>query len=137
MSIREITFKMASLCDLIYFSARKLGCARGGGICIRDKELYTKMQCLVPLYEGFITYGGMSVREMEAITIGLEETMDEDIINQGPNFIAYMAEELTKAGVPVVTPPGGLGCHVNAVEFASHIPLKMNIQLVHWLQRFI
>lgn len=124
MSVREIALKMASLCDLIYFSARKLGCARGGGMCIRDKELYTKMQCLVPLYEGFITYGGMSVREMEAITIGLEETMDEGIINQGPNFIAYMVEELTEKGVPVVTPPGGLGCHLNAMEFVSHIPQR-------------
>lgn len=122
MSILEITQKMASLCDIIYFSARKLGCARGGGICIRDKEIYTKMKSLVTLYEGFLTYGGMSVREMEAITVGLDETMDEDVINQGPQFIAFMTEELQKAGVPVITPAGGLGCHINAMEFVRHIP---------------
>lgn len=122
MSIREITLKMASLCDIIYFSARKLGCARGGGICTNSREIFMKMREFVTLYEGFLTYGGMSVREMEALTVGLEETMDEDMISQGPQFIAFMADELIKRGVPVVTPPGGLGCHINAMEFVDHIP---------------
>ena len=122
MSIREITRKIADLCDIMYFSARKLGCARGGGICIRTDELYRKMRGLVPLYEGFLTYGGMSVREIEAITVGLEETMDEDMVSQGPQFIAYMVDELVKRGVPVVTPAGGLGCHVDAMRFLDHVP---------------
>jgi len=74
------------------------------------------------LFEGFLTYGGMSVREMEAITVGLDETMDEDIISQGPLFIEYMCNELQKAGVPVITPAGGLGCHINAMEFLKHLP---------------
>jgi tryptophanase len=121
-SIREITLKMASLCDIIYFSARKLGCARGGGICTSNAELFEKMRELVPLYEGFLTYGGMSVREMEALIVGLDETMDEDVISQGPQFIAFMVDELVKKGVPVITPPGGLGCHINAMEFLEHIP---------------
>lgn len=68
-----------------------------------------KMRELVTLYEGFLTYGGMSVREMEALRIGLEETMDEDIISQGPLFIEYMVNELDKKGIPVITPAGGLG----------------------------
>ena len=122
MSIREITREMADLADLIYFSARKLGCARGGGICTNSKDIYMKMREYVTLYEGFLTYGGMSVREMEAMVVGLDETMDENMVNQGPQFIAYMAEELMKKGVPVVTPPGGLGCHINAMEFVDHIP---------------
>ena len=122
MSIREITRAMSDYSDIIYFSARKLGCARGGGICTDSKNLYMKMREFIPLYEGFLTYGGMSVREMEAITVGLDETMDINMVNQGPQFIAYMAEELIKKGVPVVTPPGGLGCHLNAMEFVSHIP---------------
>ena len=122
LSIREITRKMADLCDVIYFSARKLGCARGGGICIRSKALYEKMRGLVPLYEGFLTYGGMSVREMEALTVGLDETMDEDMISQGPQFIAYMVDELQKHGVPVITPAGGLGCHIDVMRFLDHIP---------------
>lgn len=122
LSIRHITRQIADLCDIIYFSARKLGSARGGGICIRDKELFHRMRGLVPLYEGFLTYGGMSVREMEALTVGLEETMDEDNINQGPQFIEYMVNELVQRGIPVITPAGGLGCHINAMEFVEHIP---------------
>ena len=122
LSIREITRRMADLCDVIYFSARKLGCARGGAMCMRDEGLYRKMRGLVPLYEGFLTYGGMSVREIEALTVGLEETMDEDMISQGPLFIAFMVEELVKRGVPVITPAGGLGCHIDVMRFLPHIP---------------
>jgi tryptophanase len=122
MSIREISRAMADLSDIIYFSARKLGCARGGGICTNNKDVYLKMRELIPLYEGFLTYGGMSVREMEALAVGMEETMDDNMINQGPQFIAYMVEELQKKGVPVVTPAGGLGCHIDAMKFLSHIP---------------
>lgn len=122
MSIKEITQEMVALCDLVYFSARKLGFSRGGGITTNRKDLYLKMRELVTLYEGFLTYGGMSVREMETLRIGLEECMDEEIINQGPQFIEYMVDELVKRGVPVVTPAGGLGCHLDAMEFVKHIP---------------
>ncbi|MDO5670692.1 MAG: tryptophanase [Corynebacterium sp.] len=121
-SIREITREIADLCDVLYFSARKLGFGRGGGICIRDEELYKQMRGYVPMFEGFLTYGGMSVREMEAITVGLEETMDEDMINQGPQFIEYMVTELDKRNIPVITPAGGLGAHVDAMRFVDHIP---------------
>ena len=122
MSTREITLKLASAIDIIYFSARKLGFARGGGMCMHSKALCERMKEMVPMFEGFLTYGGMSVREMEAITVGLEETMDEDVISQGPQFIEYMCGELQAQGVPVVTPPGGLGCHLDAMRFLPHIP---------------
>lgn len=122
LSIAAITRQIADLCDVIYFSARKLGCARGGAICIRSEELYRKMRVLVPLYEGFLTYGGMSVREIEALTVGLEETMDLDMISQGPLFIDYMVRDLDRRGVPVITPPGGLGCHIDVMRFLPHIP---------------
>ena len=122
MSIRAITRELSDLSDIIYFSARKLGCARGGGICTSSKDAFMKMRELVTLYEGFLTYGGMSVREIEAITVGLDETMDEDMISQGPIFIEYMVNELARQGVPVVTPAGGLGCHLNALQFLPHVP---------------
>ncbi len=122
MSIAEITKEISRCSDILYFSARKLGCARGGGICVNDRGLYLKMREQIPLFEGFLTYGGMSVREMEAIAVGLRETMDMDMISQGPQFIQYMVEQLCKKGVPVVTPPGGLGCHLNASEFLPHVP---------------
>lgn len=120
--IADVVRAVADQFDIIYFSARKLGCARGGGICVRDRALYERMRPLIPLYEGFLTYGGMSVREMEAMAVGLEETLDPDMIGQGPQFIAYMVEELDRRGVPVITPPGGLGCHVDAMRFLDHIP---------------
>ena len=121
MTIRQITRMIADRMDIIYFSARKLGFARGGGICMHDKALFSKMRELVPMFEGFLTYGGMSVREMEAMTVGLEETMDPDVISQGPLFIQYMTDELIRLGVPVVTPPGGLGCHLDASRFIPQV----------------
>jgi len=121
-TIREITREVAGLCDIVYFSARKLGAARGGGIITNNEKAYRTMRHLVPLFEGFLTYGGMSVREMEAMAVGLEETMDEEVINQGPQFIEYMVNELDRKGIPVVTPAGGLGCHLNASDFIPHVP---------------
>lgn len=121
LSIREITRRIADRMDIIYFSARKLGFARGGGIAVHDRALYERMRELVPMFEGFLTYGGMSVREMEAIAVGLDETMDMDVISQGPLFIKYMTDELVKLGIPVVTPAGGLGCHLDATRFIPHV----------------
>ena len=122
VDIKSITCEITALMDVVYFSARKLGSARGGGILLSDKNLYLKMRELITLYEGFLTYGGMSVREMEALAVGLEETMDIDVINQTPIIVEALCNELLAKGVPVVTPPGGLGCHVDAMEFCSHIP---------------
>lgn len=122
MSIHEITRAMADLSDVIYFSARKLGSVRGGGICTNDTDVYEALKELIPLYEGFLTYGGMSVREMAALTVGLEETMDLEVINQGPQFIAEMTRLCRSANLPVITPAGGLGCHIDAKAFLAHLP---------------
>jgi tryptophanase len=116
--VREI----ASLMDVIYFSGRKLGCARGGGIATSSKDAYMRMRDLVPLFEGFLTYGGMSVREMEAMAVGLRESLDFHCISQTPIFVEALGRELQAQGVPVVTPFGGLGCHVDALSFISHVP---------------
>lgn len=121
-SIREITRELADQAHILYFSARKLGFARGGGIITNSEEDYLAMREYITLYEGFLTYGGMSVREMEAIAVGLEETMDEQYISQGPEFIQFMSDELQKKGVPVVLPAGGLGCHIDASKFLDHLP---------------
>ncbi|MCL2305921.1 MAG: tryptophanase [Planctomycetaceae bacterium] len=121
MSIHEIAKAMADASDILYFSGRKLGSARGGGICTNSKQHYLAMRELIPLFEGFLTYGGMSVREMEALAVGLIETLDEDVISQGPQFIEFMVDEFVKHKVPVVTPAGGLGCHLDARGFLSHL----------------
>lgn len=122
LSVQDVIDRISALCDIIYFSARKLTCARGGGLLVRDEAEYRRMRSLVPLYEGFLTYGGMSVREMEAMAVGLDELLDVDNINQGPIFIEHMVSELDRRGVPVITPAGGLGAHVDAMAFLDHVP---------------
>ena len=121
-SMGEILRMMTGLADIVYFSARKLSSSRGGGICTNQRALYAKMEAMIPLFEGFLTYGGISVREIEAMAVGLYETLDETMICQSPNYIKYLVEELEKRGIPMVTPPGVLGAHVNAMEFCKHIP---------------
>ena len=76
----------------------------------------------IPLYEGFLTYGGIDVRTMEAMAQGLYESLDMEYICQGPEFINYLAKELTDYGVPVILPAGGLGCHLDAGAFCPDVP---------------
>ena len=121
-SIREITRMIGDLFDVIYFSGRKFGFGRGGGILIRDEATFHAMEDYVTMFEGFLTYGGMSVKEMEAMIIGFDETMDLDIISQGPQFIAHAVKELDALGVPMITPGGGLGAHIDARQVVGHIP---------------
>lgn len=120
--VKDILLEMCEIADLIYFSSRKVTSSRGGGICTNSEDIYLKLRDLVPLYEGFLTYGGMSVREIEAMAVGLHETTDETVISQSPAFIKYAVDELDKAGIPVVTPAGALGCHVDAMGFLPHVP---------------
>ncbi|MCR4765222.1 MAG: tryptophanase [Bacteroidaceae bacterium] len=121
MSIKDIMHKLADTMDIVYFSARKLGFARGGVIISNNEDLILKMKEFVPLYEGFLTYGGMEVRSMEAIAVGLRETLDMDIISQGPIFIEHLVNELDSYGVPMIKPAGGLGAHINAGAFLPHL----------------
>ncbi|NJK85352.1 MAG: tryptophanase [Bacteroidales bacterium] len=123
-SIKDILLTMCGICDIVYFSSRKVSSTRGGGICTNNHDLYMKMRDLVPLYEGFLTYGGMSVREIEAMAVGLLETTDETVISQSPSFISYIVKELDKLGIPVITPPGALGCHIDSMGFLPHVPQK-------------
>ncbi len=122
MSIAQILKEMVSLSDMIYFSARKLSSSRGGAICTNREDLFAKMQDLVPLYEGFFTYGGISIKEIESMAVGLMETVDEGVISQSPLFIEKLVSILDENGIPVVMPAGVLGCHVDAKNFCSHIP---------------
>ncbi len=121
-SIKEILHEMIGLADVTYFSSRKVSSTRGGGIATNNEEIYKKLKDWIPLYEGFYTYGGMSIREVEAMAVGLIETLDESIISQSPSFIRYMVNELDRLGIPVVTPAGGLGVHIDAGQFLSHVP---------------
>ncbi len=122
METKEIYHLLASKFDIIYFSARKLGFSRGGFILSSDAKWTNMMMEFVPLFEGFLTYGGMEVRSIEAAAQGLIESLDMEYINQGPEFIAYLAKELDDYGVPVIKPAGGLGVHLNCSEFVPDMP---------------
>ncbi len=121
-TIGEVIKVMTGMADLVYFSARKLSSSRGGGICTDSEEIYKELEAFVPLFEGFLTYGGISVREIESMAVGLYETLDETVISQSPSFIKYLVDEMDKAGISMVKPAGVLGAHVNAMEFCAHIP---------------
>lgn len=122
MDTKEIYHLLADHFDIIYFSARKLGFAKGGIIASKDPRYTRSLMEFIPLYEGFLTYGGMDVRTMEAMAQGLYESLDMEYINQGPEFINYLAKELTDYGVPVILPAGGLGCHLDAGAFCPDLP---------------
>lgn len=122
MEVGDIYRLLADHFDLIYFSARKLSFSKGGIITTKNEALYKQLMGFIPLYEGFLTYGGIDVRTMESMAVGLYESLDMEYISQGPEFINYLAKELDAYGVPVILPPGGLGCHLNAGAFVPEMP---------------
>ena len=121
-SLGSILLEMSNMCDIIYFSGRKVSSSRGGAICTNSPEVFNRLKFLLPVYEGFLTYGGIPIKEIESMAEGLKETIDENVVSQSPAFINYMVQELDKLGIPVVMPGGALGCHIDAGQFLDHIP---------------
>jgi tyrosine phenol-lyase len=121
-SIREIIREMMALVDIFYMSGRKSTAVRGGMMATNDRRYYNQLLPLLPVYEGFATYGGMSTKEVEAMAVGLREMTDVDVAGSGADFIKYFVERLAALGVPVVTPAGGLAAHVDARRFLPHLP---------------
>ena len=121
-SIQDILLEMMSMVDVFYMSGRKSGGARGGLIATNHKAHFDHLMTWLPVYEGFSTYGGMSTKEIEAMAVGLEEMTQTEVAGSSPEFIEYFADRLQQHGVPVVTPPGGLACHVDARAFLPGIP---------------
>jgi len=121
-SIREIILEMMSQVDIFYLSGRKSTSVRGGLMATNSKEYYDRILAWLPVYEGFATYGGMSTKEIEAMAVGLREMTDLDVAGAAPEFIEHFAGQLQEHGIPVVTPPGGLACHVDARRFLPHLP---------------
>lgn len=121
-TVAQITQEMMKQADLIYLSGRKSTCVRGGLIATNKPEYFEQLKAWLPLYEGFITYGGMSSKEIEAMAVGLREMTDYDVASSSADLIAYFVEQMVKSGVPAVTPPGGLAGHVDAMKFLPHVP---------------
>ncbi len=121
-TVAEIVKEICSVPDLFYMSGRKNTSVRGGLIATNNKELFEKIKPSLPVYEGFFTYGGMSMREIGAMAVGVREMVDPDVAGCSIEQIKYFVNRLVETGIPVVTPPGGLGCHIDATKFLPTIP---------------
>ena len=121
-TVAEIIKEMCSIPDIYYMSARKNTSVRGGCIATNNKELFDKIRPWLPVYEGFFTYGGMSMREVGAMSVGLREMVDPSVAGCSVEQIKYFVKRLKETEIPVVTPPGGLACHLDAMRFLPHIP---------------
>jgi len=121
-TIQEIIHDMMSVVDIFYLSGRKSSCVRGGFMATNNKEYFERIKPWLPVYEGFLTYGGMSTHEIEAMAVGLREMTDIDVAGSAAEFVKYFAERLIENKIPVVTPAGGLACHVDAKLFLPHLP---------------
>jgi tyrosine phenol-lyase len=121
-SIQDIITELMSYVDIFYLSGRKSSCVRGGFIATNNKKYYEEIKPWLPVYEGFLTYGGMSTKEIEAMAVGLREMTDMNVAGSAAEFVKYFAERLIDHKIPVVTPPGGLACHLDAKLFLPHIP---------------
>ncbi len=122
LSIQEIVRQITELADICYLSGRKSCCARGGFIATNRRDIFDRIRPWLPVYEGFVTYGGMSTKEIEAMAVGIREMVDYSVAGSAAEMVKYFAGRLIEEGVPVVTPPGGLACHVDARRFLPGIP---------------
>lgn len=121
-TVAEIVKEMCSIPDIFYMSGRKNTCVRGGCIATNNKELFDKIRPWLPVYEGFFTYGGMSMREVGAMAVGMREMIEPDVAGCAVEQIKYFVNRLIETKIPVVTPPGGLACHLDAARFLPKIP---------------
>lgn len=121
-SVAEIVREICGLVDLYYMSGRKNTSVRGGLIATNNKELFDKIRPWLPVYEGFYTYGGMSMREVGAMAVGMREMVDPAVAGSSVEQIKYFVGKLVETGIPVVTPPGGLACHLDAMRFLPNVP---------------
>jgi tryptophanase len=121
-TVAEIVKEICSLADIFYMSGRKNTCVRGGLIATNIAEHFHALEPWLPVYEGFYTYGGMSMREIGAMSVGMREMVDPDVAGCSIEQIKYFVERLQETDIPVVTPPGGLACHMDAKKFLPHVP---------------
>lgn len=122
-SPREIAREMFSLADGATISAKKDGLVNIGGVLLmRDDALAAQADNLLILTEGFVTYGGLAGRDLEAMAQGFIEVLDEDYLRYRLASVQYLGEHLLAAGIQIVEPPGGHAIYIDAAAFCPHIP---------------
>jgi tyrosine phenol-lyase len=123
MSIEEIARAFFVLGDGCTMSAKKDGLVNiGGFIATNDDALAARLSTMLILIEGFTTYGGLAGRDLEAMSIGLEEVLEERYLAHRVGQVRRFGELLQAAGVPIVLPVGGHAVYLDARRFLPHIP---------------
>ncbi len=121
---KQIAQEMFALGDGCTMSAKKDGMANiGGFLCTNDAALAGQEKDLLILTEGYPTYGGLAGRDLEAIAVGVQESLEEDYLRYRIASTAYLGNHLTEQGVPIVQPPGGHAIYLDSRAFLPHIPL--------------
>ena len=122
-SIKEIVREIYSYADYMTMSAKKDGIVNiGGFLAFRDEKDMQKCQMFSIMYEGFLTYGGMAGRDMNALARGLQESMDFDYLSTRIGQVAYLAKKLDEYGVPYQRPAGGHAIFVDAKKILTSLP---------------
>jgi tyrosine phenol-lyase len=122
-SIREIVYEICDLTDAATMSAKKDAMVNiGGFLAMNDRNFYEEACNLVVVYEGLHTYGGMAGRDMEALAIGIAESVQDDHIHARVGQVQYLGRTLRAAGVPIVNPIGGHAVFLDASKILPHIP---------------
>ena len=121
-AVRAIVREMFDLADGATISAKKDGIVNTGGLLlVRDADLLRRASELVILTEGYVTYGGLAGRDLEAMAVGFEEVLDEVYLHYRIRSTAYVGEKLLAAGIQIVEPPGGHAVYLDAGRFCSHL----------------
>ncbi|MEX2344477.1 MAG: tyrosine phenol-lyase [Balneolaceae bacterium] len=121
-SVKEIVKKICSLTDGATMSAKKDALVNiGGFLAVNDEELFDKARNMVVIYEGLHTYGGMAGRDMEALAIGISESVDYDHIRARVGQVQYLGEKLLQMAVPIVKPIGSHGIFLDAKKILPHL----------------
>ena len=121
-SIRQIVKEICSYTDGATMSAKKDALVNiGGFLAINEWDVFEEARNMVVVYEGLHTYGGLAGRDMEAMAIGIIESVDDDHIHARVGQVIYLGEKMIDYGVPIVKPIGGHGIFVDAKKFLPHI----------------